>query len=240
LGEDQPFYGLQPPGLDEHSQPLRRVEELAAYFAAQITAFHPKGPLIIAGYCAGGAIAFELARQLVHTGVEVRSVGLFGAPYATAYRLGSQIRLRLETEWARVARHARALTALSGSARRSYVRQKLMCISRSKTTQPERPGVAAEVLARRISVQRATFAALSRYTPGHFAGPLILFLPCKTWACSSLKPLRWLSVAERGEEHFGPDDCHNDVMLREPYAAIFAALFAQFCGCARIMQNAKG
>src|SRR5262249_38511081 len=80
LGEDQPFYGLQPPGLDEHSQPLRSIEELAAYFAAQVAAFLPNGPRIVAGYCAGGAIAFELARQLVRSGVEVHTVALFGAP----------------------------------------------------------------------------------------------------------------------------------------------------------------
>ncbi len=65
LGEDQPFFGLQPPGLDGHSAPLADVTDLAAYFAAQIRAFRPRGPAVIAGYCAGGAIAFELARQLV-------------------------------------------------------------------------------------------------------------------------------------------------------------------------------
>ena len=36
-------------------------------------------------------------------------------------------------------------------------------------------------------------------------------------------------LADRAEEHFGPDDCHTDVMLREPYAAIFAELFAHLC-----------
>jgi thioesterase domain-containing protein len=230
LGEDQPFYGLQPPGLDGHSKPLRRVEDLAAYFSAQIAAFQPKGPRIIAGYCAGGAIAFELARQLLHSGAEVSRVALFGAPYATAYRLPSQIRLRLETEWARVARHARALTTLSGPSRRSYLQEKLtLRVSSPPNPQPEHPAVAAEVLERRINVQRATFAALSRYTPGHFAGRLVLFLPCEAWAHSSRKPLRWRSVADHCEVHFGPEDCHTDVMLLEPHAPMFAGLFARFC-----------
>jgi thioesterase domain-containing protein len=189
----------------------------------------PKGPRIIAGYCAGGAIAFELARQLQRSGLEVSTVALFGAPYPTAYRLRSLIQLRLETEWVRVARHARALATLSGPALRSYVREKLLCLTRPAGTQPEGPAVAAEVLARRINVQRATFKALSRHTPGHFAGRLILFLPCKTWARSSLKPLCWRSMADHCQEHFGPDDCHNDVMLREPYAPTFAGLFAENC-----------
>jgi len=44
LGDDQPFFGLQPPGVDGESDPLTRVEELAAYFAARIRAFRPDGP----------------------------------------------------------------------------------------------------------------------------------------------------------------------------------------------------
>src|SRR4030095_3900457 len=100
-----PFFGLQPPGLDGHSQPLTRIEDLAAYFAAQIKAFQPDGSYVIAGYCAGGATAFELAQQLLRSGSTVKLLALFGAPYATAYRLGSQLQLRVETEWARITRH---------------------------------------------------------------------------------------------------------------------------------------
>jgi thioesterase domain-containing protein len=230
LGEDQPFFGLQPPGLDGHSRPLQRVEELAAYFAEQVIAFQPDGPRVIVGYCAGGTIAFELARQLLRSGLQVSAVALFGSPYALAYRLGSRIRYRLEIEWARVARHARALASLSGAARRSYVREKLMLrVPSARSQQPQQSPVAAEVLAQRINVQRTTFAALSRYTPGHFAGRLALFLPSKAWGQSSRHPLRWGSVADRCDEHFGPDDCHPDVMLLEPYAPVFAGLFTRFC-----------
>ena len=62
LAPDQPFFGLQPAGLEEGSVPLTSVEDMARYFAAQIRAFRPTGPMSIAGYCAGGTVAFELAR----------------------------------------------------------------------------------------------------------------------------------------------------------------------------------
>ena len=68
LGPDQPFFGLQPPGLEEGSEPLTRVEDMARYFAEQIRAFRPVGPMSIAGFCAGGTIAFELARELTNSG----------------------------------------------------------------------------------------------------------------------------------------------------------------------------
>jgi thioesterase domain-containing protein len=234
LGEDQPFFGLQPPGLDGQSQPLTRIEDLAAYFAAQIKAFQPEGPYVIAGYCAGGATAFELAQQLLRAGSAIEAVTLFGAPYATAYRFGSQMRLRLETQWARLSRHVQAVASLSGSERRAYINEKLRLVlpaNRDNGTESEienqKSKISPEVLAQRIKVQRATFAALARYEPRHFAGRLVLLLPCKAWARSSRQPLRWRSMADRVEEHYGPDDCHTDVMLLEPNARKFAELFEQ-------------
>jgi hypothetical protein len=80
LGDDQPFYGLQPPGLDGHSELIADVESLAAYFAAQIRAFRPDGPYIIAGFCSDGAVAFELAQQLLQAHVTVDFLALFGCP----------------------------------------------------------------------------------------------------------------------------------------------------------------
>jgi thioesterase domain-containing protein len=217
---------------DGQSQPLRRIEDLAAYFAAQIKAFQPEGPYVIAGYCAGGATAFELAQQLVRAGSTVKVVALFGAPYATAYRFGSQLRLRLEAQWARVNRHVRALASLSGSERQAYIKEKLRLVlpaNRDDGTElkieNQKSNISPDVLAQRINVQRATFSALARYEPRRFAGRLVLLLPCKAWAHSSRKPLRWRSVAERVEEHYGPDDCHTDVMLLEPNAPVFAKMF---------------
>jgi thioesterase domain-containing protein len=249
LGDDQPFFGLQPPGLDGRSEPLTRVEDLAAYFAAQIKVFQPEGPYIIAGYCAGGTIAFELAQQLVRGGSTVTCVALFGAPFPTTYRLPSQIKLRFAAEVARVGRHARALASLSGANRRlSYIREKLRLARGVLASQFRRlkipAGIAgsqsspsldaesnqrSEVLAQRIKVQNATFAALRRYAPSHFPGRLVIFLPCKAWIKSGRKPLRWRSVADQAEEHYGPTDCHTDVMLLEPNAPIFAEMFTEFC-----------
>jgi hypothetical protein len=151
--------------------------------------------------------------------------------------MGSQMQLRLETQWARVSRHFRALVSLSGAQRRSYVLEKLRVVlpsNRDRDSESKienrKSKISSEVLAQRINVQRATFAALARYTPTHFLGRLVLLLPCRAWAHSSRQPLRWRSVAEYVEEHYGPDDCHTDVMLLEPHARNFAELFEQNLG----------
>ena len=225
LGGDQPFFGLQPPGLDGHGEPLVRVEDHAAYFSPQIRAFRPGGPYIIAGFCAGGAIAFELAQQLLKEGAAISFVALFGCPYPTAYRMVPQLQQRLAYEAGRVTKHARALASLTPAERRHYIREKLR--QRAARREAERPRTLDPVLALRSRVERATLSAVRRYTPQHFAGHLGLFLPSREWAHSGDIPLHWQSVAQSTEQYFGPNDCNGDLMLREPYAPAFADLFAR-------------
>jgi len=222
LGDGQPFFGLQPPGLDGEREPLTRVEDLAAYFAAEIRSLQSNAPCVIAGFCAGGAIAFELARQLLQSKAALKGLALFGAPYPTSYHLLPKLRRRLVAQTQRLMKHA--LGSLLLCQKRLYLAEKL----RGRKAQPA-AGL-DPLLARRDKVARATFAALRRYLPGHFAGTLSLFLPCRRWARSLEQPLRWRSVAERAEEYFGPDDCNTDIMLLEPHAPIFARLFRQSQG----------
>ena len=225
LGDDQPFFGLEPPGLDGRSEPLTRVEDLAAYFAEQIWAFQPNGPYILAGFCAGGTVAFELARQLSRGGASVRYVALFGCPDPTWYRLPSQLGWRLRQQMTRVAGHARALSSLSWRALGGYIAER----RRLRLERREAAQAAAldPVLVRRAAVERATIAAIRRYRPAPFAGPLSLFLPSQQWLPSAT-PV-WASLAQRIDEYVGPPGCDNDTMLREPFAAHFAALFRRCC-----------
>lgn len=225
LGTDQPFFGLQPPGLDGHSEPLVRVEDHAAYFAPQIRAFRPTGPYIIAGFCAGGAIAFEVAQQLLKEGAAISFVALFGCPYPTAYRIVPQLRQRLAYEVDRVSKHARALASLSSGERRHYINEKMR--QRAARRDGERSRAMDPVLELRARVERATLSAVRRYTPRPFAGRIGLFLPSRKWADSGDIPLHWQSVAQSTEQYSGPDDCNGDLMLREPYAPAFAELFVR-------------
>lgn len=224
LGEDQPFFGLQPPGLDGQSEPLARVEDLAAYFAAQIRAFRPNGPYIIAGYCAGGPIAFELARQLLRDGAAVEFVALFGSPFPTWYRPLPQIRLRLAIQIERLLRNARAMASLSFREQRFYIAERLRNIRAERT--PDASVETDPALLHREKVGRITRAALPHYEPGLFMGRLIVFLP-EQWVCPDKVRRQWRSVAQFAEEYFGPEGCTGDSMLREPHVCAFADLLKQ-------------
>jgi thioesterase domain-containing protein/acyl carrier protein len=76
LGDDQPFYGFQPPGLDGREKRLNRVEDLAARYVDDLRALHRSGPVLLGGYSGGGVAAFEMARQLTRSGREVTFLGL--------------------------------------------------------------------------------------------------------------------------------------------------------------------
>lgn len=70
LGSDQPFYALQPHGLDEQSIP-ETIEAMAEYHLKTLRKFQPEGPYLLGGHCNGGLIAFEMARQLEAEGAKV-------------------------------------------------------------------------------------------------------------------------------------------------------------------------
>lgn len=223
LGDDQPFFGLQPPGLDGQSEPLQRIEDLAAYFATQIREFQPDGPAVIAGFCAGGTIAFELARQLVEQGAEVSFVAMFAGPYPPWYRFLPQLRERAGYLVTRVRHHSRALASLSVEEGRRYIGEQLR--HRAAQRDANRDAVPDPVLVPRGKVEEATLFAVRRYKPGYFSGRLSLFVPNRKWLRSRNLSRRWRRVAREIEEYSGPDGCEGDLMLREPYVGAIADLF---------------
>ncbi|MHC5738118.1 non-ribosomal peptide synthetase [Nostoc sp.] len=71
LGKKQPFYGLQPIGLDGKTAPLTRIEDMAAHYIEALRRVQPKGPYFLGGWSFGGWVAFEMAQQLQKSGEEV-------------------------------------------------------------------------------------------------------------------------------------------------------------------------
>ncbi|HXD23598.1 MAG TPA: thioesterase domain-containing protein [Gemmatimonadaceae bacterium] len=235
LGEDQPFFGLQPPGVDGECEPLTRVEDLAVYFAARILAFRP-GPYTIAGHCSGGTIAFELARELERQGATVTFLALFGSPYPAWFRRVPQLlgRLAHRAEWLR--HHVRTLSSLSNQERRLYVTARIAERVRQREIIQETPADVTPdpVMMRRAQVAAATLTALRRYIPQHFAGGVALFYPNRTWARGRNSMQRWRAFAGDYDEHCGPDACEGDVMLHEPNVRVIAA---QFRTCSRRIET---
>jgi thioesterase domain-containing protein len=223
LGEDQPFFGLEPPGVDGRHTPLTAVEDLARYFATQIREFRPQHPYILAGYCAGGAIAFEVARQLSQHGASIRFVALFAGQYPTWFGPLGQRRQHVIDMLERVRVHSRSLASLSNAERCRYVAD--MVRRNTARHDDTLQGAPEPVLVHRQQVQHATMIGIRRYRPPYFAGRLSLFLPNRRWLRSSTAVRRWRPLARDIDEYVGPDGCEGEEMLLEPHAQAIAALF---------------
>lgn len=91
LRPEQPFYVVQPPGLDGTPVPLT-VEGIAAWQADAVQRVRPHGPYLIGGYCAGGYGAIELARQLRQQGEQVELLVVMHPQRPTGLRLGIILR----------------------------------------------------------------------------------------------------------------------------------------------------
>ncbi|WP_405856557.1 acyltransferase domain-containing protein [Streptomyces sp. NBC_01515] len=70
LGEDRPVHGL------DRIEDAHTVSEKARRYAEAITAAHPNGPCVLAGWSFGGFVAQETARQLTAAGRDVELVVL--------------------------------------------------------------------------------------------------------------------------------------------------------------------
>jgi thioesterase domain-containing protein len=78
LDPDQPVYGFNSRGMEGFEE-FSRVEEMAAQYVEELCAFQPEGPYHLGGYCFGGEVAFEMARQLTEQGRPVALLALLNA-----------------------------------------------------------------------------------------------------------------------------------------------------------------
>ncbi len=131
LGSDQPFYGVQAQGLDGERPYLKTVEAMAELYVKEIRRVQAHGPYYLGGYCMGGTVAYEMARQLKAQGEEVALLALFDTmnwcsiPADNAWRKLRQISQRLEY-------HVKNILLLDAGEKRKFFAEKVK-ILRSRT-----------------------------------------------------------------------------------------------------------
>ena len=78
LGEDQPFYILEPYDFSDLALPPT-FEEMAAAHITRMRTIQPEGPYQLGGWCNGGLVAYEMARQLYAQGQTLELLVLMDA-----------------------------------------------------------------------------------------------------------------------------------------------------------------
>ena len=87
LGPQQPVYAFRASGI-EPGEPIHSdVPTMAAHYLAELLERQPQGPFQLGGHSSGGAVAYEMARQLLQRGLEVSPVLLLDTPPLPLHQL---------------------------------------------------------------------------------------------------------------------------------------------------------
>lgn len=187
LGGDQPFTSMQlfdPTGSPE--QMPASLEALAARYVQLIRIAHPVGPYVLLGWCVAGALAFETARQMEASGLEVSQVILVDSwapghtrrlPALQAWLVDHVYRFKLiAQDWRRVRSQRLPLVEF---LRHRVIYQRLMALL-GRPLPPTLP--AADFDSRRQSPEHydqwllASLTELARaYEPRAYGGKMLLF-----------------------------------------------------------------
>jgi thioesterase domain-containing protein len=213
LGDDQPVFGLHPPGIDGRARPARTVEAQAAAMAAALALAHPTGPVNLLGWSYGGLVAFELAQQLVREGREVGQLALLDAPAPAAPRLDRAV-ASVATVLAAAWPYLRAYGRLRRLAARAIAR----------ATAADHPTVQLDAPALRpmLDLFMASAGAARRYRARPYPGALTLLRTGDPAAWGHDRTLGWLTLASAGVEVVPIPGGHM-TLLRRPHVDTLAA-----------------
>ncbi|MFB9928262.1 thioesterase domain-containing protein [Amycolatopsis halotolerans] len=202
---ERPVYGLESVGLWNRERPPLSVVEMAIRYLEEIRRVQPHGPYLLVGPCAGGRIAYEVARQLEAAGDPVGLLAVlnvlppgvsdmdagWGPSELYNFRLAS---LRSQFDIPDLTTDpARVLAAMLATAKIDE-------------------GVTAEDLHWRQAVWAAVNFALDRYEPRPYGGEVVVFQLTEN---AGNPDADWAAVAAGTEVHtFESADTLS--LLRDP------------------------
>jgi thioesterase domain-containing protein len=92
LGPEQPFYALQPQGLDGKRECLTSIPAMAERYIQEIKKVQPQGPYRIGGYSFGGLVAYEMAQMLQAKAEQVALLALLDTYPGKTETRGDQLK----------------------------------------------------------------------------------------------------------------------------------------------------
>ena len=219
LGTDQPLFALQAPGLEPGQEPLRTIEEIAAVFAREMIAIQPQGPYLLAGFCLGGTIAYDLAQQLTASGHQIGLLILLGSPCPTSMSLRYRSHAAVASIAGRVLRHGSALGQRSPGEWSQYLRE------RAAERRADRERERHDPLQLRLA--ETTVEAFKAYQAQSSTFPVHMLIPNdEPDSLIEDRPLDWSLFAKDFTVALGPHDGDMNTMLLEPHVSVFAGLIS--------------
>lgn len=109
LAAEIPVYGVQPHSCDNHPILHTRIAEMVAFYIEKIREVQPQGPYFLGGMCAGGVLAFEIARQLQLQGQPIGMVAIIDAADVEAEEKAGYIASQRQDSFSKVFRDSKHL-----------------------------------------------------------------------------------------------------------------------------------
>jgi phthiocerol/phenolphthiocerol synthesis type-I polyketide synthase E len=227
LGSDQPFYGLQCPGLDGSCPPLTKIEEMAEQYTREIRRVQPRGPYFLGGYCMGGTVAYEVAQQLAASGERVALLALFDTMN------WHKVPLNVWTKGSRTVQqwlfHLAGFLSLDSSGRSKFLREKMAVV---RGRMPVWRGTVLSWFGKKPSDADSNDLLLANiwevndhacwtYIPKPYPGKVMDFRPMKQYWIFDKPDLKWDRLAQAGQETVTLP-VYPASMLVEPFVATLA------------------
>ena len=210
LGEDQPCYGFISRGLFDVELCHHTIEEMAAYYIEHLIAFDPQGPYILAGWCYGGTVAYEMARQLAGLGKPAALVILIECMVSPPKGKPGMVRYKL--------RRVASFLRMPVQGQFKYLQNKIHHRLAPEFDRLEENIALTESpasLANRLAVYRENMKAFWRYRSSVYEGPLDVFLSDNPAYDSIYDPKGgWPLVVKAARYHYVP--ARHDNILKEP------------------------
>ncbi|MGH7996409.1 MAG: thioesterase domain-containing protein, partial [Opitutaceae bacterium] len=212
LGNDQPFYGLQSPGLEGECEPFDDWTRLAAHYIETVKRIQPCGPFFLGGWSDGGRVALEMAQQLYRQGEEVALLAIFDEQLEQVdpALVSSDAEILFSMVASILPVDLEALRALGPTDRLLHV---LDLAKRANLLPPDYALVHAQ---RQFQVFKANALARVKYRPSRYPGRVALF-----WANEKIhddiatRSALWRRVvAGDMEAHLAPGN-HLTLMSRD-------------------------
>ncbi len=231
LAAPVPIHGLAARGIDGVEPPHDDLETMAADYVAEIRAFQPEGPYLLAGHSLGGAVAYEMARQLTEAGEEVPLLAILDT-VSPALRAAEDGEVK-DDDTRRLMDMVAAIEAFAGNPtglRYEALRplgaeaQIKQVVEALQATDALPPGENISLIANLMQVGKAHVCARRAYRAPRSAVPITLFRATKTdiqedtlgWAASCSGPI---------QTHWVPGD--HITMMSEPHVQSLARELAR-------------
>ena len=243
LGPNQPSYGLVTP-----PEPFAQIEAMAAHYISEMRTLQPNGPYYVGGYCFGGVIAYEIARQLEEQGAKVAMLALIESVPPNCERRG--FNAELIWHFAKTLPTWIGYTAALGPRhliRHSWQRVGRLLRMAARTNALAKKGDEKALVREQISqvfdfdnypedykqYAESHWLALRQYRPKPFSGRATLFRTQRPRLLNLNAEKVWAKLIPQGLEVRYVPGTHEQI-LEEPFVKCLAKELKESLGCSAV------